>query len=248
MTRFKNKVAVVTGAASGIGKSTAIRLDSEGAIVIIVDINENQLKETEKLLSNKNSSAKILDIANINDIKSFFQTLKKDYKKLDCLINVAGILRFDNSHEVQIDDWKKIIDVNLTGTFFMCNQALPMLLESKGSIVNVSSSAALGSHAWTAAYSASKGGISAFSKTLAVEYGIKGINVNCVCPASVKTPMSTKVNLPRDIDDRLLRKIMPIDGVNRSPDDIASTIAFLASDDAIHINGINLRVDGGLLT
>ena len=248
MTRFKNKVTVVTGAASGIGKSTAIRLDSEGAIVIIVDINENQLKETKKLLSNKNSSAKILDIANINDIKSFFQTLKKDYKKLDCLINVAGILRFDNSHEVQIDDWKKIIDVNLTGTFFMCNQALPMLLESKGSIVNVSSSVALGSHAWTAAYSASKGGISAFSKTLAVEYGIKGINVNCVCPASVKTPMSTKVNLPRDIDDRLLRKIMPIDGVNRSPDDIASTIAFLASDDAIHINGINLRVDGGLLT
>ena len=248
MTRFKNKVTVVTGAASGIGKSTAIRLDSEGAIVIIVDINENQLKETKKLLSNKNSSAKILDIANINDIKSFFQTLKKDYKKLDCLINVAGILRFDNSHEVQIDDWKKIIDVNLTGTFFMCKQALPMLLESKGSIVNVSSSAALGSHAWTAAYSASKGGISAFSKTLAVEYGIKGINVNCVCPASVKTPMSTKVNLPRDIDDRLLRKIMPIDGVNRSPDDIASTIAFLASDDAIHINGINLRVDGGLLT
>ena len=248
MTRFKNKVTVVTGAASGIGKSTAIRLDSEGAIVIIVDINENQLKETKKLLSNKNSSAKILDIANINDIKSFFQTLKKDYKKLDCLINVAGILRFDNSHEVQINDWKKIIDVNLTGTFFMCNQALPMLLESKGSIVNVSSSAALGSHAWTAAYSASKGGISAFSKTLAVEYGIKGINVNCVCPASVKTPMSTKVNLPRDIDDRLLIKIMPIDGVNRSPDDIASTIAFLASDDAIHINGINLRVDGGLLT
>ena len=248
MTRFKNKVTVVTGAASGIGKSTAIRLDSEGAIVIIVDINENQLKETEKLLSNKNSSAKILDIANINDIKSFFQTLKKDYKKLDCLINVAGILRFDNSHEVQIGDWKKIINVNLTGTFFMCKQALPMLLESKGSIVNVSSSAALGSHAWTAAYSASKGGISAFSKTLAVEYGIKGINVNCVCPASVTTPMSTKVNLPKDIDDRLLTKIMPIDGVNRSPDDIASTIAFLASDDAIHINGINLRVDGGLLT
>ena len=248
MTRFKNKIAVVTGAASGIGKSTAIRLDSEGATVIIVDINENQLKETEKLLSNKNSSAKILDIANINDIKSFFQTLKKDYKKLDCLINVAGILRFDNSHEVQIDDWNKIIDVNLTGTFFMCNQALPMLLESKGSIVNVSSSAALGSHAWTAAYSASKGGISAFSKTLAVEYGIKGINVNCVCPASITTPMSTKVNLPKDIDDRLLTKIMPIDGVNRSPDDIASSIAFLASDDAIHINGINLRVDGGLLT
>tara|TARA_B110000014_G_C20082696_1_gene565975 strand:- start:1199 stop:1591 length:393 start_codon:yes stop_codon:yes gene_type:complete len=130
----------------------------------------------------------------------------------------------------------------------MCNFGLPMLLESKGYIVNVSSTAALGSHAWTAAYSASKGGISAFSKTLAVEYGVKGLNVNCVCPASITTPMTKNPNLPKDIDTRLLKKIMPIDGVNRSPDDIASTIAFLASEDALHINGIDLRVDGGLLT
>ena len=140
------------------------------------------------------------------------------------------------------------IQTALTGTFFMCNFGLPMLLESKGCIVNVSSTAALGSHAWTAAYSASKGGISAFSKTLAVEYGLRGLNVNCVCPASIETPMSTSPNLPKDIDTRLLKKIMPVDGVNRSPDDIASTIAFLASEDAIHINGIDLRVDGGLLT
>jgi meso-butanediol dehydrogenase/(S,S)-butanediol dehydrogenase/diacetyl reductase len=130
----------------------------------------------------------------------------------------------------------------------MCSYALPLLLKSKGAIVNVSSSAALGSHAWTAAYSASKGGISAFSKTLAVEYGMEGLNVNCVCPASIETPMSTNPNMPKDIDTRLLKKIMPIDGVNRSPDEIASTIAFLASEDAIHINGIDLRVDGGLLT
>ena len=157
-------------------------------------------------------------------------------------------MRFDNSHEVELENWNKIININLTGTFFMCNLAIPMLLESQGSIVNVSSTAALGSHAWTAAYSASKGGISAFSKTLAVEYGLRGLNVNCVCPASIETPMSTSPNLPKDIDTRLLKKIMPVDGVNRSPDDIASTIAFLASKDAIHINGIDLRVDGGLLT
>ena len=130
----------------------------------------------------------------------------------------------------------------------MCHHALPMLLETQGFIVNVSSTAALGSHAWTAAYSASKGGISAFSKTLAVEYGTKGLNVNCVCPASINTPMTASPNLPADIDTRLLKKIMPVDGVNRSPDDVASTIAFLASEDAVHINGIDLRVDGGLLT
>ena len=244
MKRLKNKVVLVTGAGSGIGRSTALRMDAEGATLIIVDINKDELIETKSSLKNKESTAKVLDISTLADVKKFFEGLNK----LDALINVAGILRFDNSHEVQIDDWEKILNVNLTGTFFMCSYALPLLLKSKGAIVNVSSSAALGSHAWTAAYSASKGGISAFSKTLAVEYGMEGLNVNCVCPASIETPMSTNPNMPKDIDTRLLKKIMPIDGVNRSPDEIASTIAFLASEDAIHINGIDLRVDGGLLT
>ncbi len=209
-----------------------------------VDLNEDELIKTKSMLKNKEAASKVLDISNLADVENFF----KDLDRLDALINVAGILRFDNSHEVEIDDWEKILNVNLTGTFFMCSHALPLLLKSKGAIVNVSSSAALGSHAWTAAYSASKGGISAFSKTLAVEYGMEGLNVNCVCPASIKTPMSTNPDMPKDIDTRLLKKIMPIDGVNRSPDEIASTIAFLASEDAIHINGIDLRVDGGLLT
>ena len=244
MKRFKDKVVLVTGAGSGIGRSTALRMDAEGAILIIIDINEDELIKTKSMLKNKESIAKVLDISTLADVKKFFKGLNK----LDALINVAGILRFDNSHEVQIDDWEKILNVNLTGTFFMCSYALPLLLKSKGAIVNVSSSAALGSHAWTAAYSASKGGISAFSKTLAVEYGMEGLNVNCVCPASIETPMSTNPDMPKDIDTRLLKKIMPIDGVNRSPDEIASTIAFLASQDAIHINGIDLRVDGGLLT
>ena len=244
MERFKNKVVLVTGAGSGIGRSTAIRMDAEGANLIIVDINEKDLIKTQSMLKNKESHFKVLDISASEDVKKFFA----DINKLDALINIAGILRFDNSHEVQIDDWNKILNVNLTGTFFMCSYALPLLLKSKGAIVNVSSTAALGSHAWTAAYSASKGGISAFSKTLAVEYGMEGLNVNCVCPASIETPMSKNPIMPKDIDTRLLKKIMPIDGVNRSPDEIASTIAFLASEDAIHINGIDLRVDGGLLT
>lgn len=248
MQRFKDKIVVITGAGSGIGRSTALRLDAEGATSIIVDINAEQLEETFGMISNKQSTQRVLDISDLESSTNFFEEIQKSHKKLDALINIAGILRFDNSHEVQIEDWNKILNINLTGTFFMCSHALPMLLESKGAIVNVSSTAALGAHAWTAAYSASKGGISAFSKTLAVEYGMKGLNINCVCPASIETPMSTNPNMPADIDTRLLKKIMPLDGVNRSPDDIASTIAFLASDDAIHINGIDLRVDGGLLT
>ena len=248
MDRFKNKTVIVTGAGSGIGKSTALRLDAEGAKLLVIDINEEELNTTHSMLKNQSSTFHKLNIASLNDTKKFFKDFQESNKQLDALINVAGILRFDNSHEVEIENWNKILEINLTGTFFMCRYALPLLLESKGAIVNVSSSAAIGAHAWTAAYSASKGGISAFSKTLAVEYGMRGLNVNCVCPASIQTPMSTNPDMPKDIDTRLLKKIMPLDGVNRSPDDIASTIAFLASEDAIHINGIDLRVDGGLLT
>ena len=248
MDRFKDKTVIVTGAGSGIGKSTALRLDAEGAKLLVIDINEEDLSTTHSMLKNQSSTFHLLNIASLNDTKKFFKDFQESNRQLDALINVAGILRFDNSHEVEIENWNKILEINLTGTFFMCRYALPLLLESKGAIVNVSSSAAIGAHAWTAAYSASKGGISAFSKTLAVEYGMRGLNVNCVCPASIKTPMSTNPDMPKDIDTRLLKKIMPLDGVNRSPDDIASTIAFLASEDAIHINGIDLRVDGGLLT
>ena len=248
MDRFKDKTVIVTGAGSGIGKSTALRLDAEGAKLLVIDINEEELGTTHSMLKNQSSTSHIMNIASLNETKKFFKDFQETNKQLDALINVAGILRFDNSHEVEIENWNKILEINLTGTFFMCRYALPLLLDSKGAIVNVSSSAAIGAHAWTAAYSASKGGISAFSKTLAVEYGMRGLNVNCVCPASIQTPMSTNPDMPKDIDTRLLKKIMPLDGVNRSPDDIASTIAFLASEDAIHINGIDLRVDGGLLT
>lgn len=248
MTRFKNKAAIVTGAASGIGRATVIRLLAEGAHILAVDINETLLQELNEEHQNDRLSIQKLNIANVHDIEVFFNNYKINNSKLDALINVAGILRMENSHEENVDDWSKILNVNLTGTFFMCRYALPLLLESRGNIVNVSSTAALGAHAWTAAYSASKGGISAFSKNLAIEYGMQGLNVNCVCPASIETPMTENNRLPDGFDARLLKKIMPIDGVNRTPNEVASAIAFLASDDAIHINGVDLRVDGGLLT
>jgi NAD(P)-dependent dehydrogenase (short-subunit alcohol dehydrogenase family) len=248
MQRFNNKSVMVTGAASGICKATVTRLLSEGAEVMALDINDALLKELKNELNNKLLSTYILDIANVAEIEQFFREFTKEAKTLNALINVAGILRMENSHEENLEDWSRILNVNLTGTFFMCRYALPLLLESKGNIVNVSSTAALGAHAWTAAYSASKGGISAFSRNLAIEYGMEGLNVNCVCPASIETPMTENNRLPENFDKRLLKKIMPIDGVNRTPNEVASVIAFLASDDAVHINGIDLRVDGGLLT
>ena len=155
MQRFKTKSVLVTGAASGIGKATVTRLLSEGAKVIALDINDALLQELKNELNNKHLSTYVLDIANVGEIEQFFGEFTNQAKTLNALINVAGILRMENSHEENLEDWSRILNVNLTGTFFMCRYALPLLLESKGNIVNVSSTAALGAHAWTAAYSAS---------------------------------------------------------------------------------------------
>ena len=132
MDRFKDKTVIVTGAGSGIGKSTAIRLDAEGAQLLIIDINEEHLDATRSLLKNEASTSHVLNIASPEETKNFFQNLKNNNKRLDALVNVAGILRFDNSHEVEIENWNKILEVNLTGTFFMCRYALPFLLERAG--------------------------------------------------------------------------------------------------------------------
>jgi meso-butanediol dehydrogenase/(S,S)-butanediol dehydrogenase/diacetyl reductase len=128
----------------------------------------------------------------------------------------------------------------------MCKAALPALLDGGGNIVNMASTAGLAGHPWTAAYSASKGGVLAFTSTLAVEYGKQGVRANAVCPGSVKTAMHDQFKLPEGADIELLQRIMPLDTF-RGPETAAAVVAFLASDDAAHINGENIRVDGGTL-
>ncbi len=122
------------------------------------------------------------------------------------------------------------------------------MLETKGFIVNMASTAALGSHAWTAAYSASKGAVLSLTKCIAIEYGLQGLNCNAICPGGIETPMVAGANLPEGADERLLTKVMLPDGYFAPPEDVAGVVAFLASDDANHIKGDFLRVDGGLMT
>ena len=250
MNRLKDKVAIITGATSlGIGRETALKLSSEGAVLTITGRNEYEGQKTSDMVINEGGKCIYIkhDVSIEENWKEVIQETINVYGSIDYLVNNAGQFWIKPIAETSLDDFKQICSVNIDGTWLGMKHCLDKMNDG-GAIVNVSSSAAIGAHAWTAAYSASKGGISAFSKTLAVEYGMRGLNVNCVCPASIQTPMSTNPEMPKDIDTRLLKKIMPLDGVNRSPDDIASTIAFLASEDAIHINGIDLRVDGGLLT
>ena len=168
-------------------------------------------------------------------------------QRMDELEDIAGILRFNNLADTTLDEWNQVIAVNLTGTFLMCQTAMPHLLEVGGNIVNTASTAALGGHPWTAAYSASKGGILAFSQGLAIEFGRQGVRTNIVAPGSISTPITDQFFFPEGADKSLLSRIMAFD-TPRGPEYVASVIAFVASDDGGHMNGSVLRCDGGTLS
>ena len=242
---LKGKVALVTGAASGIGRATAVRLAEEGARVAAADVQRAPLEELAAGLGAE-AIALVCDVADPAAVRATVDATVARFGALDVVCNIAGILRFDHTHELSLDDWNRVLAVNLTGTFLVCQAAIPHLLRSRGTIVNMSSTAALAAHPWTAAYSASKGGVLALTFGLALEYGKQGVRVNAVCPGAIKTPIRKQFRFPEGADAKLLDRIMPFDGF-APPEQAASAIAFLASDDAKHVNGTALRVDGGML-
>lgn len=248
MNRFEGKRVLVTGAASGIGQASAKRMAAEGAHVACLDLQAEGAESTAKDIREEGGSAFALS-CNVADPESVHSAVAEAIGHLgglDSLCNIAGILHFDHTHELELERWNQVLAVNLTGTFLMTQTALPALLDGGGNIVNMSSTAGLAGHPWTAAYSASKGGVLALTYTLAVEYGKQGLRANAVCPGAVSTPMHKAFKLPEGADGKLLHRISPLDQF-RGPDKAASVVAFLASDDAAHINGESIRVDGGTL-
>ncbi len=249
MRRFEDRVVLLTGAASGIGRASALRVAQEGAKVFCVDLQADALEETVKSASELGSdaAANVCDVSDQESVKAAVAAAIDRFGRVDSLCNIAGILHADNTHELELSKWRRVLDVNLTGTFLMCQNALPHLLASAGNIVNVSSTAALSGHPWMAAYAASKGGVLALTHTLAIEYGQQGVRANAICPGSIETPMSNDFQLPEGANPKLLRRLMPLDTF-RGPETAASVVAFLASDDAAHVNGEFVRCDGATLS
>ena len=249
MKRFEDKVALITGAGSGIGQATAVRLAAEGARVFCVDINSAGLEVTQATITGDGGVAAthVCDVSDETAIKTCVETCITQWDRLDVLCNMAGILRFDNAHELTTANWQRVIAINLTGTFLMCREALPHLLDSKGNIVNAASTASLSGLPWGAAYSASKGGVLAMTRSIAVEYAKRGVRANCVCPGDIATNMAAGVTFPEGADLALLSRISSLTGM-KGPEVVAGVIAMLASEDGIHITGEDIRMDGGTLS
>ncbi len=248
MADFTGRVAVVTGAGSGIGRATALRLAADGAKVVCLDVVEEGNDETAEMVAKEGGDAIALpgDVTSETMMRDAMAATVERFGGIDILANVAGIGRFSHTTEMPLSEWNRILAVNLTGVFLASREALPHLLKEGGAIVNVASISGVKGHAYAAAYCASKGGVIALTRALAIEYAKRKVRVNAICPSGVLTPIIASFAYPDGADDATFSRILAPNEGFCQPEEIAAAIAYLASDDAINITGTTLNIDGGV--
>ncbi len=237
---------LVTGAASGIGRGVAERLAREGANLFAVDVQETGLQDLRDGLAAEgiDVATRRCDVSNETEVGATVAECVARLGRLDVLVNVAAILRADHLHEMRTADWERVMAINLTGTFFACRAALPHLIESKGNIVNVASTAAVHGQPYAGAYAASKGGVLALTKSIAIDYVKRGVRANAVLPCDIATPIFAQFQMPEGGDWKLVQRVMAPKG-SGAPADVAGVVAMVASADGAHMTGAEIRVDGG---
>ena len=244
-TRFDGRTAIVTGAASGIGQATAQRLAADGAHVGCLD-QADAVEETVALIREAGGTATAakVDVRDEHSVAAAVTSVESELGPTKILANVAGVLRFAHTHEMDVAEWDLLVDVNLKGPFLMCRAVIPSMLANGGGVItNVASSAGMFGQAFMAHYCASKGGVVLMTKSLAWEYLKRDIRVNAISPSGVSTPMTGHVDFPEGIDFGLIAKTMAVDNKMLSPQDPAALIAFLSSDEASGINGAVIPID-----
>jgi NAD(P)-dependent dehydrogenase (short-subunit alcohol dehydrogenase family) len=245
VARFDGRVARVTGAGSGLGRATALALARAGAAVACLDGAAEAARATADA-AGAPARAYAVDVADAGSVADAVAAAAADLGRPEVLVNCAGIGRFAHTHEQPPEEWRRIVDVNLTGTFLMCRATIPHMLEGGGVIVNIASNAGIRSQPYSAAYCASKAGVVHLTRCIADEYLRRGIRANAVAPGGIETPLQQEfMTLPEGADWKALRKVMSPLG-NSTPEEIAEIVVFVASDACRYMTGSIVSVDGGI--
>jgi meso-butanediol dehydrogenase / (S,S)-butanediol dehydrogenase / diacetyl reductase len=242
--RFDGKVALITGAGSGMGRSVTIRLAEEGAAVLAVDIDAERLKETQSLTSGEVVTRQA-DLSDPDSCVGAVAACVEELGRLDILGNIAGIYRAEHTPKVTREDYRKVMAVNLDAYFFLSQASIPHLLASGGNIVNIASNAGLQGVPYSAAYCMSKGGVVQLTRSLAVEYLKTTLRVNAIAPAGTNTNIATDGSFPAEMDLELATRMAGLRGL-AEPEEVAALFAFLASAEARSITGSIYTLDNGL--
>lgn len=254
MGRLENKVAVVTGSATGIGAATVKRFASEGATVICGDINVEAVQKTVAEIADEGGKAEAvhLDVSDVESVQEFAYHVKENYGKVDVLFNNAGIDDHGGKvHEYPVELFDKIIAVDLRGTFLTSKYILPLMMENGGAVINTSSMSGRAADLDRSGYNAAKGGITNFTRAMAIDYAREGIRVNSISPGTIETPLVDELAGTKKEEEgqefREANKWVTPMGRLGSPDEIAKVASFLASDDSSYVTGEDITVDGGIM-
>ena len=242
---MSGKVATVTGAASGLGRATAVKLAQAGASLCIVDVNADGLAETARLISGVDVLVHDADLSVPANCAPVIAATIERFGQLDALCNVAGIFQFHHSHEMKLEAWEKMIAINLTAPFRLSSAAIPHLLETGGAIVNCSSTAAYVGEAYAAAYCATKAGVLQMTKAMAMEYMRKPIRINAVAPGGMDTNIGANMRMPEDVEYDLIARFSGLRGLVEV-DDVADQIVLLASPAGRGFHGSCTTIDAGI--
>jgi NAD(P)-dependent dehydrogenase (short-subunit alcohol dehydrogenase family) len=243
-TRFENKVALVTGAGSGMGRAITLRLVEEGASVYAVDIDADRLDETKAEGGNR-VAMRQADLGSAVVCADIVAECAGEFGRLDVLGNVAGIYFAEHATRVTLEQYRRLMSVNLDAYFFLAQAALPHLLESGGNIVNIASNAGIQGVPYSVPYAMSKGGVVQLTRSLAVEFIKTPLRVNAIAPAGTRTNLTTSTAFPSDVDPDLAIRMAGHRGMSE-PEEIAALFAFLASDEARSVTGAVYTIDNGI--